>query len=203
MTNIGDTILQKACIGNSRNSDAGTGNLNLLHLACHQAFDGELDLCAGRTLELRRNLGCGTLANILVVDTHELITNLQTRQVGWRALIWLGDNHAAAITLHTDSRADTAILTRSHHLEVGHLLLRHILRVRVKIAHHTHSTIRHQLIGTHLIHILQIKLTHHIDHNLHIASQTHIVLGRIDAHSGNHRHRKHHPHTKQYLFHTF
>ena len=185
MTNVGNTLLDKARIGDSGDRDARTRNLHLLDLAREQTLHYELNLRAGRTLELRRYLGSGTLSDILTVDFDKLIANLQPRQVRWRALVGLCYDNSTAVALHANGGSNAAILTRCHKFKVVHILLRHILSVRVEVAHHALSAIAHQLIGFNIVDILQRQLAHHVDHNLHVAAEAHIVTHSPHTRHGN------------------
>ena len=207
VADIADTIGHKARIRHAGDRDTRTLNLQLLHFARHNALNGQFNLRAGCALQARRYLLGVKLGNVLAIDFDELIANLQARQVGRRAFIGLCDNHATAITLHTNRRADTAILTRSLNLKFVHLLLGHKDRIGVEVAHHTGGAITHKFVGVHLIDILQRQLAHKVDHNLHITAQTEIIARSPHARRDS-RHEKRHKAISLYslhfkkLFHT-
>ncbi len=173
---VADAVGHEARIRHARDRDAGARKLHLLYLARHQTLDGQFHLGARVALELRRDLGRGALRHVLVVDAHEPIADLQTRQIGGRAFVGLRHHHAAAVAPHADRGAHAAVFARRHHLELVHTLLRHVARVGVEVAHHARRAVRHEFVGGHLVDILRREFAHHVDHYLHVASQPEVVL---------------------------
>ena len=124
-----------ARIGNTRYRDSAALEFQGVYTAVYIALNRNAHLGAWVALKARADNICSHTTHILTLDSQNLIANLHTRLVRGCTLIGLGENDIVATLAY--QRANTAILARSEHLEVGHITLRQILRVGVGSTHKT------------------------------------------------------------------
>ena len=174
VADVADPVGGPSDVGHARDGDAFAADRRRL-LRAVEVFDGHPDLAPRFAFEARGDLFGGESLGVLAVDREDLVADFQPGLVRRRTFIRLGDAHV--VLLLADERPDAAVLARGEQFEILHPLFGNVLRVGVQVVDHACGGPLHQLVGVYRIDVVERQLAHHVDGDLHVASQPEVVAG--------------------------
>lgn len=172
VADVADAVGHPSGVGHARDGDPLAADRDALARAV-EVFDRHLHRRARLALEPLGDLFGREAPGILAVDGDDLVADLEPGLVGRGVLIGLCNAHV--VLLLADERADAAVLARREELEILHPLLGNVLRIGVEVLDHAAGGPLHQVVGVDLVDILQREGPHHVDRDLHVASQPEVV----------------------------
>ena len=110
------------------------------------------------------------------IDGDNQIPRLETRLGCRRTLERLDNHHVPPLVALADIRADARIFARDEMLEIVHLLLRDVFRIRIEAAQHGVDTALHGFLDVDRIHIKHLRLFHDGIENLQILANLEMVI---------------------------
>ena len=156
--NVPDAVVPRAIIRDLRRDNLLPGNLHLPGLLLARTLDCQYHLRIGHPFQQFADPLVARPRHIGRVNGQDQVARLQARQVRRHALDRLGDHHMAIVVPLAYQRSDAAVLAGGHQVQLLHILLRVILRVRIQPAQHGVDAAAHAFLHIHGIHVEHLYL---------------------------------------------
>ncbi len=176
MLDVADAVGHISRPRHARYGDAFAAQRESVAARVERVLDHQPYIRIGVAFKACADLLGGKARGILAVDRDDPVADAYPRAVGRRALVWLCEYHVVALLPY--ERTHTAVLSRGHDLERGHLLLGQILRIGVERRGHACRRALQQQIGVDLVDILRRQLAQHVDEHFCVAPQCEIFALR-------------------------
>ena len=198
---VTDVTLQHAIIRQERQLDGTACYLHLHRLACTWTLNFQHERRTRFTTKMIADIAHLLIGHILIINTQDDVTLLQSHFCSRHILVRLADTDALQLEIVAYHRTYTRILAGEQVLEFLHLLLWIIGSIRVKTTQHGIDTISDHNFSIERINIHQIEILVDGIEYFHILCGFEVM---IFVNLGKSRNRQeHHKQGEQYSFHCY